>query len=216
MLEAELSRRAKRLEKENSSGARRIRRSRRKQERQRKEREKELEIEREKRRAERERKEREEGRVSRLVERVNEAYDRIAPKVTGLRRVSTEFTQEMRELDRVADLRAKLLSKRFALVRAIDRIRSWTCLYCTRLNPPDVKECMSCTSASPIRDDEKIITIDELVQRLKESETYHLFKDSDFLDDDENEDGGVVVLEKKPVVSPPPPGKHSYGSVINK
>jgi len=129
MLEAELSRRAKRLEKENSSRARRIRRSKRKQERQRKEREKEVAIEREKRRVEREQKEREEGRVSRLMERVNEAYDRIAPKVTGLRRVSTEFSQEMRELDRVADLRAKLLSKRFALVRAIDRIRSWTCVY---------------------------------------------------------------------------------------
>ena len=83
--------------------------------------------------------------------------------------------------------------------------------YCTRLNPPDVRECLSCTSASPIRDDEKVITIDELVQRLKESDTYHLFKESDFLEEDEDED---VVLEKKQVVvnvsPPPPPGKHTW------
>ena len=83
--------------------------------------------------------------------------------------------------------------------------------YCTRLNPPDVRECLSCTSASPIRDDEKVITIDELVQRLKESDTYHLFKESDFLEEDGDED---VVLEKKQasvnVSPPPPPGKHTW------
>lgn len=214
MLEAELSRRAKRLEKENSSRARRIRRSRRKTERERKVREKELEIQREKRKLEREKREREAGRVSRLVERVNEAYERIAPNATKLKRVSTEFSHEMRELDRVADLRAKLLCKRFALVRAIDRIRSWTCVYCTRLNPPDVRECLSCASASavPTIEDEKNITIDMLVRQLKVSDTYRLFRTSDFVDDDDNDDDNDDEEEEKSNAAvhflPPPPGMH--------
>jgi hypothetical protein len=189
MLESELSLRAKRLEKESAERSRAIRRSRRRK----KKLTDRVRLDRERMVREREKMERDMERVSGLIERVNDAYDVAAP--SNRRRYlrsppECSFSKEMKELEERADFRAKLLSKRFALSRAIDLIRSWTCVYCTRLNPHSVSECLSCRSVDVGRAEEaknKMITMDDLINVLKENDTYNLFKDSDFFCDDEDE-----------------------------